>query len=94
MSQVFDERVDSIIDNLRSSYGFSYREIFKLLEPKPDSLMVPISIFQDRRLGLLESLVVHLKEKEGLKFAEIAKLLNRDHRTIWTTHAKARKKLG
>lgn len=53
---------------------------------------VPISIFQDRRPSILESLTKHLKEKMNLSYHEIAVLLKRDDRTIWTTYNRLRKK--
>ncbi|MBI1969360.1 hypothetical protein HYS48_01585 [Candidatus Woesearchaeota archaeon] len=54
---------------------------------------IPTRIFQDRRLSVLEALVLHLKEKEGLNFHTIAVLLNRDDRTIWTVYHRAKKKV-
>ena len=55
---------------------------------------IPTFIFKDRTLAALESLVVYLKDTQGLTYAQIAKLLNRDDRTIWTTYARAKKKLN
>lgn len=55
---------------------------------------IPTFIFKDRTLAALESLVVYLKDTQGLTYAQIAKLLNRDDRTIWTTYARAKKKLA
>ncbi|MEM2018117.1 MAG: hypothetical protein QW585_02805 [Candidatus Pacearchaeota archaeon] len=63
------------------------------LDVKATKFFVPISIFADRRLSILESLVRYLKEK-NLTYAEIAKLLNRDQRNIWTINSRARKKLS
>lgn len=53
---------------------------------------LPISIFIDRKFSVLESVVVYLKDKLGLKFSEIAIMLARDQRTIWTVYSRARKK--
>lgn len=55
---------------------------------------IPTFIFRDRSLAALESIVVYLKDTHGLTYAQIAKLLNRDDRTIWTTYTRAKKKLG
>ncbi|MEM2090038.1 MAG: hypothetical protein QXL88_03065, partial [Candidatus Pacearchaeota archaeon] len=63
------------------------------LDVKATKFFVPISIFAERRLSILESLVRYLKEK-NLTYAEIAKLLNRDQRNIWTINSRARKKLS
>ena len=53
---------------------------------------IPISIFDDRRVGVLESLVSYLRDNLTLKNSEIAKLLNRDDRTIWTVYNRVKKK--
>jgi DNA-directed RNA polymerase specialized sigma24 family protein len=55
---------------------------------------LPSFIFKDRSLAALEAIVVYLKDSQGMTYAQIAKLLNRDDRTIWTTYQRAKKKLG
>lgn len=55
------------------------------------SIDIPSDIFRDRSLSVLEVLVEHLKDK-GMSFHEIAELINRDDRTIWTVYNRARKK--
>lgn len=83
--------VDTIVENLRTK-GYSYSEIFKLMQK--DTLdSIPIEVLQDRNLGLLQSVTVYLKDKRNLTFHDIAKLLKRDDRTIWSTYNKAKKKL-
>jgi hypothetical protein len=58
-----------------------------------ESITVPLSIFQDRRLGGMESLVKHLREVEQLRNRDIARVLLRDDRTIWTMYSRAKEKL-
>ena len=60
--------------------------------PKKEPLLIPSTIFKERKLSVLESLVEYLHEKESLTFAEIAELLNRDDKTIWTVYNRVRKK--
>jgi hypothetical protein len=55
----------------------------------PDT--IPLDILRDRNLSVLESIVEYLKNK-GLSFHEIAILLNRDERNIWTVYNRAKKK--
>ncbi len=57
-----------------------------------DFISIPTSVFQDRELSVLEVLVEFLKEKKGMRYSEIAKLLNRDDRTIWTCYNRAKAK--
>ena len=46
---------------------------------------LPVTIFS-QELSALQAIVKHLKETEKLSFSEIADILNRDPRTIWTTY--------
>ncbi|MCX6706518.1 MAG: hypothetical protein NT001_00025 [Candidatus Woesearchaeota archaeon] len=62
------------------------------LEIKKSRFFIPVSILSDRKLSILESVVVHLKEEFELSFSEIASILNRDQRNIWTAHSRALKK--
>lgn len=66
----------------------------ELIEQVKDRLprFIPISILSDRRVGALEAVVVYLKDQCNLTYHEIAQLLNRDDRTIWTTYQKGSKK--
>ena len=54
---------------------------------------IPSFVFRDRNLAALEAIVVYLKDSQGMTYAQIARLLNRDDRTIWTTYTRAKKKL-
>ncbi len=51
------------------------------------------AIFQNRRLSFLESIVVYLKEIQKLRYVDIATLINRDQRTVFTAYQRACKKL-
>ncbi|MFC1741506.1 sigma factor-like helix-turn-helix DNA-binding protein [Nanoarchaeota archaeon] len=51
-----------------------------------------MSIFIDRSLSPLESISEYLREVQGLSFHEIAVLMGRDDRTIWTCYSRAKKK--
>ena len=53
---------------------------------------VPIPIIKDRGVSVLEAITEYLKEKLGLKYCQIAPLLNRNDRTIWTVYKRAKKK--
>lgn len=52
---------------------------------------IPTSIFQDREIAVLEAIVEFLKEEKNLHYSEIANLLSRDDRTIWTTYSRVKK---
>ena len=56
-----------------------------------NDVFIPLDILKDRSLSVLEVVVEHL-EKKGFTNHEIAVLLNRDDRTIWTCNNRALKK--
>lgn len=51
-------------------------------------LNIPVTIFSNK-LGTLETISKYLKENLGMSYSEIARLLNRNQRTIWTAYNKA-----
>jgi hypothetical protein len=53
---------------------------------------IPTSIFLDRTISVLEAITKYLKEEKNLTYHQIAVLLNRDDRTIWTCYNRAKKK--
>ena len=55
-------------------------------------IKVPIHIFKDRSLSVLEALAEYLKDELNLRYCRIASLLNKDQRTIWTVYNRAKKK--
>ncbi len=57
------------------------------------SIMVPVSVFTDRKYSILESLVSYLKSL-GLQNHKIALLIKRDDSTVWAVYEKAKKKRG
>jgi len=65
----------------------------KEYEGKESDILVPIHIFADGKLSVLESLSVYIKERFGLSYHEIAAMLGKDDRTIWTVVKRAKEKL-
>lgn len=57
---------------------------------KKISFLVPLPVFRDRSLSFLEALTEYLKENFNLKYCQIAALLNRDQRTVWTVYKRAK----
>ena len=53
-----------------------------------------ISAFTARKttLTVFEALVYYLKDTKGIRYREIAMLLGRDERNIWTVYSRANKK--
>jgi len=68
----------------------------KILLPKgaqASAPSIPLGIFKDTKLSCMEALVTFLKNQD-MNYAEIARLLNRDQRTVWTVYSRSKNKLG
>jgi RNAse (barnase) inhibitor barstar len=57
-----------------------------------NKISIPIYAFRDRSLSFMESLTEYIKDNFNLKYSQIAPLLNRDQRTVWTVYQRAKKK--
>lgn len=55
-------------------------------------LQIPLSIFKNKKLSASEALVSFLKNS-GLTYVEIARLLKKDQRTIWTLYSRSKNKI-
>lgn len=75
-----------------TTYSNAAQKIKEKLLVKESKFFIPISIFTDRKLSVLEAIVSHLKDNFNLRYSEIAALLNRDERNIWTAYKKAKEK--
>ena len=84
-----DER--SIWTNYNNSVK-KIKEKIKYGKKTEEKILVSINIFADRRLSILESVVKYLKEREYRNY-EIAELLGKDQRNIYTVHKRVEKKL-
>lgn len=80
-----DDRVIWVTYNRASK---KQKEPFFIEDP---NVWLPVSLFTIKTLGPLQSIVVYLKDHSKLSFNEIAKLLNRDNRTVWAVYHRKRK---
>lgn len=81
-----------LLSSITKKYILTEEEINELIEKRQEETVLPLSIFNEK-LGMLESASLYLKDEKNLGFKEIAKLLKRDYKTIWTSYTKAKKKL-
>ena len=77
--------------NVRDVYLKAQKKSIKQ-EKQTTTIIIPVSIFTNRILSPLEVLVTYLKEVHSLTYHELAVLLKRNDRTIWTVYQRARKK--
>ncbi len=55
-------------------------------------ILIPTSIFYNRKISFLEAIVKWLREEKKLRYSEISTLTERDQRNIWTIYDRASKK--
>jgi hypothetical protein len=84
------------ISSISEKYELPFETVLNLIKEGKETqkeIQIPTSIFLNRNLGVLESLVKYLKEEQKLTYHEIGMLLNRDERVIWVSYNKAIKKV-
>lgn len=88
-----NKRISLLIGRDAKAVWAAYQLVKKeRLAFKETPIQVPLSIFKHESLSSLEALVRFLKGT-GMNYAEIARLLNRDQRTVWTAYSRANNKL-
>ena len=60
------------------------------VETKRGYIDIPSFVFKDRSLAVLEVMVEYLRDEKKMKFHEIALMLNRNDRTVWTVYRRAK----
>lgn len=91
-----------LLDNVKEKYNLESEEIINLIYKKDEEFKkedkslynnyIPLLIFHNDKLSALEIIVRYLKENLNKSYHEIALLLNRNDRTIWTTYNNSLKK--
>lgn len=81
----------SILRFMKLNKQLSLHELVSLYTEVSPEESVPVSIFSTK-LSPSEALCRYLKENRNLSFHEIAVLLNRDDRSIWTSYSRSSKK--
>jgi hypothetical protein len=82
------ELLKSIIRFMKMNQQLSLKELVSLYTEVSPEESVPVSIFSTA-LSPSEALCKYLKENRSLSFHEIAVLLNRDDRSVWTSYSRA-----
>jgi hypothetical protein len=77
------------LDAVESKY---YNSRIIPLEYPDSGIAIPAYLFRDRSLSFLEHITEYLKDAKRMRHSEIAHLLNRDPKTIWTIYMRAKEK--
>ena len=75
-----------------TTYNNAVKKRKEKLSVKESRFFVPVSVFKDRKFSVLEVIVSYLKDNFNLRYSEIAVLLRRDERNIWTVYNRRKKK--
>jgi DNA-binding CsgD family transcriptional regulator len=77
-----------------STFNRAIKKLPSLFIVQEGCIQIPISFISDENLSVAELIVLYLKEKLSLRFSEIAKLLDKNQRNIWTLYDRAQNKRG
>ena len=75
-----------------ATYNIACKKRKEKLVVKESKFFILVSIFKDRKLSVLEAIVGYLKDEFNLRYSEIAVLLRRDERNMWTVYNRYKKK--
>lgn len=75
------------------AYRRSVRRKVQLSVDDKSSITVPVSLFTQRQFSPLEILVSYLHDQHQLSFAEIARRLLLNPKTVWTVYQRYKKKI-
>jgi len=76
------------------TYRFARKKMKTILKAPVSKYSLPVSAIASRKLSVLESIVYHLRNNYSLSYHEIALIMRRDDRTIWTVSYRALRKLN
>jgi hypothetical protein len=75
------------------TYRFASRKMKMVLKAPVSKYKLPVSVVAERKLSVLESIVYYLKITHNLSYHDIAIIVRRDDRTVWTVYQRALKKM-
>ena len=87
--EIKSELIRKALDELNHDHDIGSADVFKYLREKKSSEKIPVYIFR-QGISPLQAAVKFLVENLFFRFNEIANLLNRDERTIWSTYNSVR----
>ncbi len=86
------EAMKLLLSHLKEKYNASDEEILKIIAGETKEEGIPLAAFSNEKLSSLEIIVKYLKENSRKTYHEIALIMNRDDRTIWSTYSNSLKK--
>lgn len=84
------QKIGTLLDRKPVIVGHSYRASVKKhpepLEVVQSPIVIPVTILKDRSKGVQQLIVKYLHDIYKLRFKDIARILARDHKTVWTAY--------
>jgi len=95
--QTVEKKLLDTLSNLKDQ-GYNSEEIIEFVNkslkvPVKEEIKVPISVFNNDKLGGLETIVKYLRENLLLSFKQIASLTNRNDVALAVSYRNSKKKL-
>ena len=87
--------ISRLLNRSNKTIWITYQRAKKKMPKKlvgKSQILIPVEIFQNRKFSVLESLASYLKQEQGISYKDIAKLINRNYRTVLTVYRRFRKK--
>lgn len=84
ISKVLNRKLSTVYN----TYTNSKSKFAGALDISDNSIIIPLSIFANRKFSILETLVAYLKDECKLQFKEIAKILNKKYSTVATVYSR------
>ncbi len=79
-------------NTIQTTYKNAQTKYPKNITFRTSNINIPLSLFSTNKLTVFESLIKYLREKNNMTNNEIAKLLNRSNKTIWTVYERTKNK--
>ena len=76
------------LSTIYTTYDLAKSKLKKGINISDNSVLIPISIFSNRKYAVLESLVFYLKNEKKFSLIEISQILNKSYSTIKTTNRR------
>ena len=80
------EALKLLLEHFKEQYELSPEQLLDIISGKPKETAIPITVFSNEKLSSLEIIVKYMKENLSKTYHEIALILRRDDRTIWSTY--------
>jgi len=75
------------------TYRFARKKMKSVLKAPVSRYSLPVSVLTQKKLSVLESIVYYIRKNYSLSYHDIALLIRRDDRTVWTVYNRALEKL-